>query len=236
MGINTSGKTNYVRKLNHAYSQTFAENYLNKIDITINNTSSIKKYLENQKIKGALIGISYIWDNFNINNLKKKGYYSFYFFTDEKTKYNHGIILEISNEKVDENKGYIFQKKIFDNYITYYGLDYDQYLFQRSSIALIETNSDIFEKNNITLNSILTYIFSKEGELKNSTLIDNSRNLCLSICEYLNLCTENIYNIINDKTIPKGKDIIEEKILAQLNKNANNDSNFTFHFSLPKIF
>ena len=183
-----------------------------------------------------MIGINYIWENFDTSNLKKKGYYSFYFFTDEKTKYNHGIILEISNEKVDENKGYIFQKQILDNYITYYGLDYDQYLFQRSSIALIETNSDFFEKKNITLNSILTHLLQKEEEFKNSTLIDNSRNLCFLICEYLNLYSENIYNIINDKTIPKGKDIIVEKILDQLNKHANNDSNFTFHFSLPKIF
>lgn len=236
MGINTNGKSNYIRNLSDVYSQTFAKNYLDKINISIDDTNSIKMFLENQRIKGALIGINYIWNKFSTNNLEEKGYYSFYFFTDEKEQFNHGIVLEILNYKIDEKNGHIFQQKQNDNFITYYGLDYDQYLFQRSSIALIETNSDIFEKNNITLNSILTYILSKEGELKNSTLIDNSRNLCLSICEYLNLCTENIYNIINDKTIPKGKDIIEEKILAQLNKNANNDSNFTFHFSLPKIF
>jgi len=87
MGIVANGKANYIRKLNDAYSQSFAERYLNQIKIPIIETNSIKNYLENQTIKGALIGINYIYDDYETNKLREKGYYSFYFFADEETKY-----------------------------------------------------------------------------------------------------------------------------------------------------
>lgn len=234
MGIVANGKANYIRKLNDAYSQSFAERYLNQINISINNTKLIKDYLENQTIKGTLIGINYISKNFETIGLNEKGYYSFYFFTDEKTKFNHGIVLEISKFNIDENKKHIFQKKISDNFITYYGLDYDQFLFQRASIALIETNSDIFEKNEITLQSILTFLFSKKEEIKNLNLIKLSKDFCFLVCEYLNLYNTNIYNIISDRNIPKGKNIISEKILNKLNQHTNKNINFDLQTPLPK--
>lgn len=218
MGIAANGKANYIRKLNDAYSQSFAERYLNQINIPINNTKSIKDYLENKTIKGTLIGINYISKNFETINLKEKGYYSFYFFTDEKTKFNHGIVLEILKDNIDENKKYIFQKTISDNFITYYGLDYDQFLFQRASIALIETNSDVFERNEITLETILTFLYSRKEEIKNQNLIELSKDFCFLICEYLNLYITNIYDVISDKNIPKGKNIVSEKILNKLKK------------------
>ena len=228
MGINTNGKSNYIRNLSDVYSQTFAKNYLDKINISIDDTNSIKMFLENQRIKGALIGINYIWNKFSTNNLEEKGYYSFYFFTDEKEQFNHGIVLEILNYKIDEKNGHIFQQKQNDNFITYYGLDYDQYLFQRASMALIETKSEIFEKNTITLNKILKYLNSKFEEFMNPTLIDLSKNLCISVCEYLNLYSTNIYNIISDKKAPKGKEIISKKILEQLNKITEDNGYFSF--------
>ena len=228
MGINTNGKSNYIRNLSDAYSQTFAENYLDKINISIDDTNSIKKFLENQRIIGALIGINYIWNKFSTNNLEEKGYYSFYFFTDEKEQFNHGIVLEILNYKIDEKNDHIFQQKQNDNFIIYYGLDYDQYLFQRASMALIETKSEIFEKNTITLNKILKYLNSKFEEFMNPTLIDLSKNLCISVCEYLNLYSTNIYNIISDKKAPKGKEIISKKILEQLNKITEDNGYFSF--------
>ena len=236
MGIVANGKANYIRNLNDAYSKSFAERYLNLINISINETKLIKDYLENQKIKGVLIGINYILNIFETSNLKEKGYYSFYFYSDEKTRYNHGIVLEIINHKLDEDKNHIFQKKITNNFITYYGLDYDQFLFQRSSIALIEVNSDTFEKNEITLKLILAYLFSKEEEIsKNQRLINLSIDFCLMVCEYLNLNATNIYNIISDKKAPKGNDIISEKISNQLNKN-NNSGFLNFQISFPKVF
>jgi len=129
---------------------------------------------------------------------------------------------------LDENKNHIFQKKRVNNFLTYYGLDYDQFLFQRASIALIETNSDIFETNSITLKSILKYLSSKKGEMINQNLIDLSQDFCLLVCEYLNLSIENIYDIISDKKTPKGKNIITEKILNQLDKKNNNNIIFDF--------
>ena len=223
MGIVANGKANYIRKLNDAYSQSFAERYLNQIKIPIIETNSIKNYLENQTIKGALIGINYIYDDYETNKLREKGYYSFYFFADEETKYHYGIVLELINNNLDENKNHIFQKKRVNNFLTYYGLDYDQFLFQRASIALIETNSDIFETNSITLKSILKYLSSKKGEMINQNLIDLSQDFCFLVCEYLNLSIENIYDIISDKKTPKGKNIITEKILNQLDKKNNNN-------------
>lgn len=228
MGIVANGKANYIRKLNDAYSQSFAERYLNQIKIPIIETNSIKNYLENQTIKGALIGINYIYDVYETNKLREKGYYSFYFFADEETKYNYGIVLELINNNLDENKNHIFQKKRVNNFLTYYGLDYDQFLFQRASIALIETNSDIFETNSITLISILKYLSSKKGEMINQNLIDLSQDFCFLVCEYLNLSIENIYDIISDKKTPKGKNIITEKILNQLDKKNNNNIIFDF--------
>lgn len=236
MGIVANGNANYIRKINDAYSQSFAQFFLNQINISIKDTESIKSYLKNKKIKGALIGINYTLNNFETINLKEKGYYSFYFFTDDQTKFNHGIVLEILNYNIDVNKKHIFQKKIFNNFATYYGLDYDQFLFQRASIALIETNSDIFDKNEITLKSILEFLSSKKEEIKNSSLIDLSKDFCILICEYLNLYFKNIYNVISDRNIPKGKGIISEKILNKLNQNTNKNSNSDSQNSLFNFF
>ena len=226
MGIVANGKANYIRNINDAYNEIFSKRYLTEINKSIDDSESIIDYLHNQKIKGALIGISYIRNIFEKESIENKGYYSFYFFTDNKSKFNHGIVLEILSYKLDQDKKHIFQKKLpyNDYYITYYGLDYDQYLFQRASIALIETNSEIFEKGEITLKSILNldYNFTPQDKIPanqtlDSVLIELSKDYCCFICRYLNLSIGNIFDIISDKNIPRGKKIVSQKILNSLN-------------------
>ena len=216
-GIEASGKANYSRKINDAYSESFADRYLKDINLSLNQIEKIKYYLKSQKIKGAFIGISFIYENFEVINIEERGYYSFYFYTDESSKYNHGIVLEINNQKIDENIPHIFQLKNSNGFITFYGLDYDQYLFQRASIGLVETNSNIYEKKEITLDYILNHLEQNDENLKNDDLINKSKYFCYSICKLLKLSIDNIFNVIPDKNMPKGRDILSRKILNALN-------------------
>lgn len=217
MGIEASGKANYSRRINDAYSESFAERYLKDINLSLNNIMEVKNYLKSQKIKGGFIGISYINNFFEIINIEERGYYSLYFYTDEKSKYNNGIVLEISNQKLDDNIRHVFQIKNSNGFITFYGLDYDQYLFQRASIALIETNSDIFEKKGITLDFILNYLQENDENHKSDDLINTSKYFCCSICKLLKLSIDNIFDVIPNKDMPKGRSILSKRILSALN-------------------
>ena len=215
---NTSGKKNYIRKIEDAHSYYCSQRFLKDIKLKINQTEKIKNYLENTKINGVLMGITYLGNenqNDNIADIKEIGYYSFYFFSDEKTRYKHGIVLEISDEKSCQNFNHIFQYKISNGIIKLYGLDYDQYLFQRGSISVIETNSQIFEEKDITIKNILNNLYM---ETKNFDLdiISLSKLFAKSICKLLNLSIENIYDVISIKNVPKGRNIISQEVLKEM--------------------
>lgn len=223
MGITSSGKKNCKRKLENAYSSYCSQRFLNDIDLKIYQTEKIKNYLEKTKINGVLMGITYLGEenqNENSNDIKEIGYYSFYFFSNEKNRYKHGIVLEISNGKNSKNFNHIFQYIISNGHLNLYGLDYDQYLFQRASISLVETNSRIFETKNITIKYILKNL---DIEIKYDGLdnVSLSKLFAKSICKLLNLSIENAYDVIPSKNVPKGINIISKEVLKEMNGKSN---------------
>ena len=213
MGITYSGKKNYIRKIEDAHSSYCTQRFLNAINLKINQTEKIRNYLEKTKISGVLMGITYL-GNEN-QDIRELGYYSFYFFSDEKTRYKYGIVLEISGEKNSQDFNHIFQYKITNGILNLYGLDYDQYLFQRGSISLIETNSQIFEEKNITIKSILNNL-DMETNYSDLDIISLSKLFAKSICKLLNLSIENTYNVISNKNVPKGTNIISQEVLKEM--------------------
>ena len=212
MGIIANGKYNYIRKKNDAYCADFCTPYLNSIKLDISQSKQIKKYLLDKTIKGALIGITYLDKNFYIDNIKERGYYSLYFYTNEKERFGHGIVLELSNQNKVENHNHIFEYKVNNGYLIFYGLDYDQYLFQRGSIALLEVQSDVLKENNYTFANILEKIKINK-DLIDLDEIKLSKILVRSIWKIFNFSLENIFNIINEEKVPKGKNILSEEIL-----------------------
>ena len=124
-------------------------------------------------------------------------------------------LLEISGEKNSQDFNHIFQYKITNGILNLYGLDYDQYLFQRGSISLIETNSQIFEEKNITIKSILNNL-DMETNYSDLDIISLSKLFAKSICKLLNLSIENTYNVISNKNVPKGTNIISQEVLKEM--------------------
>lgn len=218
MGITNSGKKYYIRKIEDAHSSYCSQRFLNAINLKINQTEKIRNYLEKTKISGVLMGITYLGnENQNINkiDIRELGYYSFYFFSDEKTRYKYGIVLEISGEKNSQDFNHIFQYKITNGILNLYGLDYDQYLFQRGSISVIETNSQIFEEKNITIKYILNNLYMETNYL-DLDIISLSKLFAKSICILFNLSIENTYDVISNKNVPKGINIISKEVLKEM--------------------
>lgn len=218
MGINANGKHNYIRKINDAYSVSFSIPYLNSIKLDKGGRQEIQNYLLNQTIKGVVIGITYINNFFQVDNIEENGYYSLYFYSDEKNRYNHGIVLELSKEKRFENQNHIFEYKNKSGYLIYYGLDYDQYLFQRGSIALLEVQSEVLGEKNLTFGNILQKI-EMSKDINNYDTISISKYLIHSVCKLLHFSLNNIFNVIVYDNIPKNLKIISKEIVNELKLN-----------------
>ena len=141
-----------------------------------------------------------------------------YFYSDEKNRYNHGIVLELSNKKRFENQNHIFEYKNKSGYLIYYGLDYDQYLFQRGSIALLEVQSEVLGEKNLTFGNILQKI-EMSRDINNYDTISISKYLIHSVCKLLHFSLNNIFNVIAYDNIPKDLKIISKEIMNELKLN-----------------